>query len=92
MRRVNRVPVATYRLQFTPDFTFQAARGLVGYLDELGVTDAYASPLFRACRASTHGYDVVDHSVISPDFGTEGDFLDFAAELERHNMGLLMDV
>ncbi len=86
------MPVATYRLQFTPDFTFQAARDLVGYLDELGVTDAYASPLFRACRASTHGYDVVDHGVISPDFGTESEFLDFAADLESHNMGLLMDV
>jgi (1->4)-alpha-D-glucan 1-alpha-D-glucosylmutase len=92
MQRFSRVPVATYRLQFTPDFTFQAARALVSYLDELGVTDAYASPLFRACRSSTHGYDVVDHGVISPDFGTEDDFLQFAAELESHNMGLLMDV
>ena len=90
--QVNRVPVATYRLQFTPDFTFQAARALVPYLDELGISDAYASPLFRACRSSTHGYDVVDHGVISPDFGTQDDFLDFAAELETHNMGLLMDV
>jgi (1->4)-alpha-D-glucan 1-alpha-D-glucosylmutase len=90
--QVNRIPVASYRLQFHPAFTFDAARRLVGYLDELGITDAYASPLFRACKASTHGYDVVDHGVISLDFGTEDDFRAFAAELKAHTMGLLMDV
>ena len=92
MLQINRVPVATYRLQFNRDFGFADARRLVGYLDELGISDAYASPLFRACHASTHGYDVVDHSVISPDFGTENDFCQFAAELRDHHMGLLMDV
>src|SRR5487761_1092745 len=92
MLQINRVPVATYRLQFNLNFGFAAARQLVGYLDELGISDAYASPLFRACHASTHGYDVVDHSVISPDFGSEDEFRQFAAELRDHQMGLLMDV
>ncbi|HEX7377888.1 MAG TPA: malto-oligosyltrehalose synthase [Pirellulales bacterium] len=87
-----RVPVSTYRLQFNHHFGFQAARRLVAYLHELGVSDAYASPLFRACHASTHGYDVVDPSTISPDFGTEDDFQAFASELANHGMGLLMDV
>ena len=92
MIRSYRVPVSTYRLQFNAGFGFQAARQLIGYLHDLGVSDAYASPLFRACHASTHGYDVVDHSVISPDFGTEDDFREFARELEVRGMGLLMDV
>jgi (1->4)-alpha-D-glucan 1-alpha-D-glucosylmutase len=92
MHRFNRVPVATYRLQFNLHFGFDAARQLVGYMHDLGVSDAYASPLFRACHASTHGYDVVDHSVISPDFGTEDDFRQFALALREQDMGLLMDV
>lgn len=92
MIQPNRVPVSTYRLQFNLNFGFQAARRLVAYLHELGISDAYASPLFRACHASTHGYDVVDPSMISPDFGSEDDFQAFASELESLGMGLLMDV
>lgn len=88
----HRVPLATYRLQFNAHFGFAQARQLVGYLHDLGVSDAYASPLFRACKASTHGYDVVDHSVISPEFGKEDDFRGFAQALRAQDMGLLMDV
>ncbi|HJT33185.1 MAG TPA: malto-oligosyltrehalose synthase [Pirellulales bacterium] len=88
----HRLPLATYRLQFHAGFGFEQARELVGYLHDLGISDAYASPLFRACKASTHGYDVVDHSVISPEFGTENDFRRFARELVDQEMGLLMDV
>src|SRR5262245_40953752 len=40
-----RLPVAIYRLQFTGDFTFRKAAELVDYLDALGITDIYASPL-----------------------------------------------
>jgi (1->4)-alpha-D-glucan 1-alpha-D-glucosylmutase len=90
--KAKRVPLSTYRLQFNLNFGFRAAAGLVGYLNDLGVSDAYASPLFRACHASTHGYDVIDHCTISPDFGSENDFRSFAGELDRHGMGLLMDV
>ena len=87
-----RVPLATYRLQFNPQFGFRDAKELVDYLARLGVSDAYASPLFRARESSEHGYDVVDHTCVSPDFGTEDDFRDFAAELAAHEMGLLLDV
>ncbi len=87
-----RIPSATYRLQFTPQFGFRDAKDLVEYLWRLGVSDAYASPLFRAREASAHGYDVVDHSAVSPDFGSEEDFRDFASELTRHEMGLVIDV
>ena len=90
--QIHRVPLATYRLQFNAQFGFEHARPLVDYLHDLGVSDAYASPLFRACRASTHGYDVVDHSAVSPEFGTEDDFRRFAQDLRNHDMGLLMDV
>jgi (1->4)-alpha-D-glucan 1-alpha-D-glucosylmutase len=63
---VTRVPGATYRLQLHGGLTFAAAADLVGYLDDLGITDCYVSPVFRARRGSAHGYDVVDHGSLDP--------------------------
>ncbi|MFO0896870.1 MAG: malto-oligosyltrehalose synthase [Pirellulales bacterium] len=88
----SRVPLATYRLQFSDHLRFQDALGLIDYLEALGITDAYPSPLFRARANSAHGYDVIDHATIDPEFGTLADFQRFAEELRRRDMGLLMDV
>ena len=87
-----RIPVATYRLQFTPDFGFADALPLIPYLHALGFTDLYASPFFRARRGSLHGYDVTDHSSINPELGTEADLEALVQALTQHGMGLLMDV
>ena len=87
-----RIPVCTYRLQFNKDFNFRDATALVGYLDALGVTDLYASPFLMARPGSMHGYDVVDHSRLNPELGTESDFDALAAALRARGMGLLMDV
>ncbi len=57
-----RIPRATYRLQFDRSFTFRDARALVPYLDDLGISDGYASPLFRACLDDSHGYDICDYT------------------------------
>ena len=65
-----RIPAATYRIQFNAQFTLQDARKIVGYLHALGVSDIYASPVLRARKGSTHGYDVVDTSSINPELGT----------------------
>ena len=46
-------PRATYRLQFTPDFGFDAAAGLASYLAKLGVSHLYASPYLKARPGST---------------------------------------
>jgi (1->4)-alpha-D-glucan 1-alpha-D-glucosylmutase len=87
-----RIPVCTYRLQFNKDFNFRDATALVDYLDALGVTDLYASPFLMARPGSLHGYDVVDHSRLNPEIGTESDFDALSAALRAHGMGLLMDV
>jgi (1->4)-alpha-D-glucan 1-alpha-D-glucosylmutase len=63
--------IATYRLQLTPDFGFAAARELVPYLRELGVSHLYLSPVLQARHGSTHGYDVVDPGRVSEDLGGE---------------------
>ncbi|GII75198.1 malto-oligosyltrehalose synthase [Sphaerisporangium rufum] len=65
------VPTATYRLQLTPEFGFDAAAGLTGYLAELGVSHLYLSPVLQAVPSSQHGYDVTDHTRIRAEFGGE---------------------
>lgn len=44
----------------------------LGYLDSLGVTAIWLSPIHPA--SSYHGYDVTDYCAINPKFGTEKDF------------------
>jgi (1->4)-alpha-D-glucan 1-alpha-D-glucosylmutase len=63
--------IATYRLQLTTEFGFAAARALVPYLQELGVSHLYLSPVLQARRGSTHGYDVADPGRVSEDLGGE---------------------
>ena len=86
-----RVPRCTYRLQFNRQFTFAQARELVGYLDALGVSDAYASPLFQASPNSPHGYDITDHNKLSSAMGSPEEFDAWVAELHAHQMGQLLD-
>ena len=44
------IPIATYRLQLTADFNFEAAAEVVPYLKALGITHLYASPFMQARR------------------------------------------
>ncbi|MEZ0227500.1 MAG: alpha-amylase family glycosyl hydrolase, partial [Planctomycetota bacterium] len=87
-----RVPVATYRIQLNKDVRFEHARALVPYLQRLGVTDLYVSPIFKARAGSTHGYDVTDPTVLNPELGTEEDLDALVAALREHGMGLLVDI
>lgn len=89
---LNRIPGATYRLQFNADFTLEQAREVVDYLHGLGVTDFYASPLFQAGPNSTHGYDTCSHSQIGESLGGEEAFKKLATALRERGMGLLLDV
>jgi (1->4)-alpha-D-glucan 1-alpha-D-glucosylmutase len=85
-------PSATYRLQFNKSFTFDDAAGLVDYLNELGITDIYASPFLMARPGSVHGYDVTDQSRFNPEIGDEASFARLSASLQRHRMGVIADV
>ncbi|MBN9518018.1 malto-oligosyltrehalose synthase [bacterium] len=86
-----RVPGATYRFQFRREFTLRDALALVPYLDALGVTHVYASPVLKARPGSPHGYDVVDPGRLNPDLGTEDDLRALAAALRARGMGLVLD-
>ncbi len=87
-----RIPSSTYRLQFHRRFRFEHARNLVPYLDALGITDLYASPVLQARRGSTHGYDVTDPTRLNGELGTGAHFDALAKELRDRGMGLLLDI
>lgn len=87
-----RVPNATYRLQFNSGFTFRDALEIVGYLDELGISDIYASPIFCARKGSIHGYDMVDPTCVNPEIGTMEDFAELTASVKERRMGWLQDI
>ena len=89
---MNRVPLATYRLQFNRQFTFRDATAVAEYLDELGVSDCYASPLFEAAPNSTHGYDVCSYANVNPQLGTIEDFDHFTSRLHELGLGLVLDI
>ena len=86
------IPQATYRIQFTPQFTFEDARALIPYLAQLGISDIYASPILKPRPGNQHGYDICDHSQINPALGGESGFTALAEALREHNMGLILDV
>ncbi len=85
------IPPATYRIQFTPEFGFKSASGIVDYLSELGGVWIYASPIFAARRGTAHGYDVVDPDRLNPELGNEADFNELVARLGDKEMGWLQD-
>ena len=85
-------PAATYRVQFNGSFGFCDALKIVPYLDSLGVSTLYASPLLKPGRNSAHGYDIIDHNRLNPTLGTEAEFDQLAAALRARGMGLLFDV
>ncbi len=87
-----RVPVATYRLQFHQGFRFQDAFGLAPYLNRLGISDIYASPILKARKGSTHGYDVTDPTSLNPELGTDANFNALSEELGKQGMGWLLDI
>src|ERR1700753_1076183 len=84
------VPIATYRLQFTPDFGFDAASAVVPYLKALGITHVYRSPLLKARHGSTHGYAIVDHPKFNPELGGEAGFDRLSQTLKQHDLGLIL--
>ncbi|MGK6325293.1 malto-oligosyltrehalose synthase [Sphingomonas sp. DT-51] len=85
-------PRATYRFQFHKDFTFADAEALVPYLDALGVSHVYASPITVATPGSTHGYDVTDPTRINPELGGEDAFRALVAALRPRDMGVIIDI
>ena len=85
--------LSTYRLQMRGDcFTFADAEELLPYLDELGVSHLYLSPILTAADGSTHGYDVTDPTTVSASLGGQDGLERLAAAARARGMGLIVDI
>jgi malto-oligosyltrehalose synthase/4-alpha-glucanotransferase len=85
-------PVATYRLQFHSAFTFDDFERIISYLQKLGVSTIYASPVFEATPGSAHGYDGVNPHRINPEIGTDKQLKAISAQLKENDIGWLQDI
>ena len=87
-----KIPSATYRLQFTPEFGFAEAGEVLPYLHDLGISDIYASPIFHARAGSRHGYDVVDPNRLNPELGSDEAFASLIEQSRRQGLGWVQDI
>ncbi|MCK0168462.1 malto-oligosyltrehalose synthase [Jannaschia sp. S6380] len=86
------LPTATYRLQLRKGMDFARARDLVPYLQDLGISHLYLSPVFTAAPGSTHGYDVTDPNEVEPHLGGLDGLRALSEGLRDHGMGLILDI
>ncbi|MFV0458383.1 MAG: malto-oligosyltrehalose synthase [Actinomycetales bacterium] len=86
------VPVSTYRLQVRREQDFDEIASRVDYLASLGVSHLYLSPILAATAGSAHGYDVLDHSHVSPDAGGREAFDRLVARAHQAGLGVVVDV
>ena len=87
-----RFPVATYRLQLNRHCTFAHAARVIPWLANLGISDCYTSPYFRARPGSLHGYDIVDPTTLNDEVGSATDYQTFLDALNAHQMGHILDI
>jgi malto-oligosyltrehalose synthase/4-alpha-glucanotransferase len=79
-------PVATYRIQLHHAFTFHDLDHIVPYLQLLGVSTVYVSPVCEAVPGSMHGYDVLDPLRIDPETGNEEQLTALSKRLKEQGM------
>jgi (1->4)-alpha-D-glucan 1-alpha-D-glucosylmutase len=85
--------LSTYRLQMRGDcFNFADALDVLDYLDELGVSHLYLSPILTASEGSTHGYDVTDPTTVSAALGGAEGLARLSAAARARGMGLIVDI
>ncbi len=89
--------LSTYRLQLRGEssgfpFTFADAEDLLDYLDELGVSHLYLSPIMTAAAGSNHGYDVTDPTTVSPELGGADGLARLSAAARVRGIGLVVDI
>src|ERR1700709_1201340 len=85
--------LSTYRLQMRGDgFTFADAEDLLPYLDDLGISHLYLSPILTAAEGSTHGYDVTDPTTVSAELGGPDGLARLSEAVHARGMGLLVDI
>jgi (1->4)-alpha-D-glucan 1-alpha-D-glucosylmutase len=85
--------LSTYRLQMRGDcFTFADALDVLDYLDDLGVSHLYLSPILTAVEGSTHGYDVTDPATVSAALGGPEGLARLSSAARERKIGLIVDI
>lgn len=89
--------LSTYRLQMRGPasgeaFTFDDALDQLDYLESLGVTHLYLSPILTAATGSTHGYDVTDPTTVSRELGGPEGLARLSEAVHARGMGLIVDI
>ena len=87
-----RIPRATYRLQLGPEMGFARVREIVPYLERLGISDLYLSPILKSRSDVTHGYHVTDPTQLDPRLGPRSDLEALADDLRARDMGIVADI
>ncbi|MGO8967851.1 MAG: malto-oligosyltrehalose synthase [Mycobacterium sp.] len=89
--------LSTYRVQLRGassgfGFTFADAERQLDYLDELGVSHLYLSPILTPVSGSAHGYDVTDPTTVSAELGGPEGLARLSAAAQARGMGLVVDI
>jgi (1->4)-alpha-D-glucan 1-alpha-D-glucosylmutase len=73
-------------------FTFADAIDQLDYLQDLGVSHLYLSPILTAGEGSTHGYDVTDPMTVSDALGGPDGLARLSKAVHARGMGLIVDI
>jgi glycosidase len=74
--------------------TIRGVASRLGYLEDLGVTALWLSPVFkqRAHLDTYHGYGIQDFLDVDPRFGTRRDLVDLVDAAHARGMRIILDV
>ncbi len=86
------IPQSTYRLQLNYQFPLKQVNEVVSYLNHLGVSTLYLSPILKARTKSSHCYDVVDPTQLNPELGSPTELEHLSSNLHQLRMSILLDI
>lgn len=74
--------------------TLAGLTGKIGYLQRLGVTALWVSPIFKqlASQESYHGYGIQDFLEVDPRFGTREELRTLVATAHEHGIRVILDI
>ncbi|WLP90433.1 malto-oligosyltrehalose synthase [Gordonia sp. NB41Y] len=85
-------PIATYRVQLTPDFGFADVIDTLDHIAALGVSHIYLSPIGTAMPGSTHGYDWVPPPGVASALGGRDGLRVLRSAARERGLGLVIDI
>ncbi len=75
--------------------TLKGLESKIGYLQRLGVTAIWVSPVFKQVTAdlhSYHGYGIQNFLDVDPHFGTRQDLIDLVNTAHQHDIKVILDI